>query len=85
MDNSGRENEPVMFDIIRHGEGGVPEGGVPVGGDREEEEEGRTTDGSEFLNPTGEGMEPEETVEAQTSTDCDDDHNVGPAVTGEVY
>ena len=34
MDNSGRENEPVMFDIIRHGEGGVPEGG-----DREEEEE----------------------------------------------
>ena len=76
MDNSGRENEPVMFDIIRHGEGG----------DREEEEEGRTTDGSEFLNPTGEGMEPEETVEAQTSTDCDDDvHNVGPAVTGEVY
>ena len=76
MDNSGRENEPVMFDIIRHGEGG----------DREEEEEGRTTDGSEFLNPTGEGMEPEETVEAETSTDCDDDvHNVGPAVTGEVY
>ena len=76
MDNSGRDNEPVMFDIIRHGEGG----------DREEEEEGRTTDGSEFLNPTGEGMEPEETVEAQTSTDCDDDvHNVGPAVTGEVY
>ena len=75
MDNSGRENEPVMFDIIRYGEGG----------DREEEEEGRTTDGSEYLNPTGEGMEPEETVEAQTSTDCDDDHNVGPAVTGEVY
>ena len=76
MDNSGRENEPVMFDIIRHGEGG----------DREEEEEGRTTDGSEFLNPTGEGMEPEETGEAETSTDCDDDvHNVGPAVTGEVY
>ena len=77
MDNSGRENEPVMFDIIRHGEGS---------GDREEEEEGRTTDGSEFLNPTGEGMEPEDTVEAQTSTDCDDDvHNVRPAVTGEVY
>ena len=76
MDNSVRENEPVMFDIIRHGEGG----------DREEEEEGRTTDGSEFFNPTGEGMEPEETVEAQTSTDCDDDvHNVGPVVTGEVY
>ena len=76
MDNSGRENEHQLFDIIRHGEGG----------DREEEEEGRTTDGSEFLNPTGEGMEPEETVEAQTSTDCDDDvHNVGPAVTGEVY
>jgi hypothetical protein len=83
MDNSGRENEPEMFDIIRHGEGGVPEGGDRE--EEEEEEEGRTTDGSEFLNPTGEGMEPEETVEAQTSTDCDDDHNVGPAVTGEVY
>jgi hypothetical protein len=77
MDNSGRENEPQMFDIIRHGEGGVPEGG----------EEGPTTDGSEFLNLTGDGMEPEETVEAQTSIDCDDDHNVGPVVTksGEVY
>ena len=69
-----------MFDIIQHGEGGVPEGG--------EEEEGPTTDGSEFLNLTGgDGMEPEETVEAQTSIDCDDDHNVGPVVTksGEVY
>ena len=78
MDNSGRESEPQMFDIIRDGEGGVPEGG-------EEEEEGRTTDSSKFLSLTGEGMEPEETIEAQTSTDCDDDHNVGRAVTGEVY
>ena len=42
-------------------------------------------DGSEFLNLTGDGMEPEQ--EAQTSIDCDDDDNVGPVVTksGEVY
>ena len=73
MDNSGRDNEEDVFDIIRHAEGG--------------EEEGPTTDGLEFLNPIGDGMEPEETVEAQTSIDCDDDHNVGPVVTksGEVY
>ena len=39
-----------------------------------EEKEGPTTDGSEFLNPTGEGMEPEQIRdEAQTSVDCDDD------------
>ena len=77
MDNNDRESEPQMFDIIRDGEGGVPEGG----------EEEQTTDVSEFLNLTGDGMEPEETVEVQTSTDCDDNHNVGPVVTksGNVY
>jgi hypothetical protein len=82
MDNSGREREEDMFELIRHTEGGSsPEGGS--------EEEGPITDGSEFLNPTGEGMEPEQIRdEAQTSVDCDDDdHNVGPVVTksGEVY
>ena len=78
MDNSGRDNEEDVFDIIRHTEGGAPEGG---------EEEVPITDVSEFLNNTGEGMEPEQTDEAQTSFDCDDDdHNVGPVVTksGEV-
>ena len=79
MDNLARYNEEDMFAIILDTEGGSPEGGS--------EEEGPTTDGSEFLNLTGDGMEPEETVEAQTSIDCDDDHNVGPVVTksGEVY
>ena len=43
MDNLGRNNEEDMFAIIRDTEGGSPEGGS--------EEEGPTTDGSEFLNP----------------------------------
>ena len=77
MDNSSRENEDHMFDMIRDGEGGAPEGG----------QEEPITDGSEFLNLTGDGMEPEQTDEAQTSIDCDDDDNVGLVVTksGEVY
>ena len=81
MDNLGRYNEEDMFAIIRDTEGGSPEGGS--------EEEDPTTDGSEFLNLAGEGMEPEQIRdEAQTSVDCDDDdHNVGPVVTksGEVH
>ena len=76
MDNSGREREEDMFELIRHTEGGS-------------EEEDPITDGSEFLNPTDEGMESEQIRdEAQTSVDCDDDdHNVGPVVTqfGEVH
>ena len=76
MDNLGRNNEEDIFAIIRDTEGGS-------------EEEGPTTNGSEFLNLTGEGMEPEQIRdEAQTSVDCDDDdHNVGPVVTksGEVH
>ena len=51
MDNNGREREAEVFEIIRHREGGSPEGGS---------EEGPITDGSEFLNPTGDGMEPEQ-------------------------
>ena len=83
MDNSGRELEEDMFELIRHTEGGSSH----VGGS---EEEGPITDGSEFLNPTGEGMEPEQIRdEVQPSVDCDDDdhHNVGPVITksGEVY
>ena len=79
MDNSGREREEEVFDIIRQPEGGALEGGA---------EEGPAIDGSEFLNETGEGLELEQRDEAQTSVDCDDDsHNVGPAVTKscEVY
>ena len=54
MDNSGRDREEDMFDIIRHPEGGAEDGGAG--------------DGSEFLNDTGEGMEePEQRDEAQTS------------------
>ena len=82
MDNSGREREEDIFELIRHTEGGsLPEGGS--------EEEDPITDGSEFLNLTGEGMEPEQIRdEAQTSVDFDDDdHNVEHVVTksGEVY
>ena len=81
MDNNGRECEEDLFEIIRHTEGGAPEGGA--------EDEGPITDGSEWLNETGDGIEPEQRDEAETSVDCDDvdSHNVGPAVTksGEVY
>ena len=80
MDNIDRAFEEEMLDIIRLAEGGAPEGG---------EEEVPITDGSEFLNNDGEGMErPEQTDEAQTSADFDDDdHNVEHVVTksGEVY
>ena len=69
MDNSGREREEEVFEIIRHREGGS--------------EEGPITDGLEFLNPTGDGMEPEQSRdEAQTSVDCDDE---AITKTGEVY
>ena len=77
MDNSSREKEPEMFDIIRVGEGGVP-------GGEEQEEPNTNVDVSDFLNLTGDGMEPEESVEEQTSIDCDDDDNVGPVVTKSV-
>ena len=69
MDNSGREREEDIFEIIRHTECGS--------------EEGPITDGSEFLNPTGDGMEPEQSRdEAQTSDDCDDE---AVTKTGKVY
>ena len=74
MDNSSREHEKEVFEIIWHREGGSPEGGS---------EEGPITDGSEFPNPTGERMEPEQSIdEAQTSVDCDDQV---VTKTGEVY
>ena len=53
MDNSGRENEPEMFDIIRTEEGGVP-------GGEEQEEPNTNVDISDFLSPTGDGMEQED-------------------------
>ena len=72
MDNSGRENEPEMFDMIR----GAGEGGVPGG--EEQEEPNTNVDVSDFLNLTGDGMEPEESDgrEPEESVDCDDDDNV---------
>ena len=73
--NSGRENEPEMFDIIRAEEGGVP-------GSEEQEEPNTNVDVSDFLNLTGDGMEPEESDgRAEESVDCDDDDNV----VGQVY
>ena len=79
MDNSGRENEHQILDIIWHGEGGVPEGG-------EEEEPNTNVDISDFLNLTrGDGMEQEESDGREEpedeSVDCDDDDNV----VGQVY
>ena len=76
MDNSGRENEPEMFDMIR----GAGEGGVPGG-----EEPNTNVDISDFLNLTGDGMELEESDGREEpedeSHDCDDDDNV----VGQVY
>ena len=74
--DSGWENESEMFDIIRTGEGGVPGG----------EEPNTNVDISDFLNPTGDGMEQEESdgrrePPEDESDDCDDDGNV----VGQVY
>ena len=88
MDNNGRENEPEMFDMIR----GAGEGGVP--GAEEQEEANTNVDISDFLNPTGDGMEQEDESDGMEqeefdgreepedeSVDCNDDDNV----VGQVY
>ena len=67
-----RHLENEVFDILRE-----PVGGAEAGG---------TEDGSEFLNDSGPGMEPEQSVEAQTNTECDNDLQIsGPPQSGEVY
>ena len=62
MDNSGRENEPEMFDMIR----GAGEGGVPGG-----EEPNTNVDISDFLNPTGDGMEQEDESDGMEQEESD--------------
>ena len=52
---------------------------------RDEESSG-AEDGSQFLNESGTGMELELMDEAQPSTECDDDLQIGgPKQSGEVY
>ena len=70
---NSRHLENEVFDIIRE-----PVGGAEVGG---------IEDGSEFLNESGPGMEePERSVDAQTSIECNDDSLIrGPPQSGEVF
>ena len=78
-DNTGREGEQALFDIIRH----------PRGPDDNQNEE--DYDGSEFLNNTGEGdmrFDRDDRIDEVMNYDYDDDEeNVDPetTTTGEVY
>ena len=78
-DNTGREGEQALFDIIRH----------PRGPDDDQNEE--DYDGSEFLNNTGEGdmiFDRDDRIDEVMNYDYDDDEeHVDPETTktGEVY
>ena len=78
-DNTGREGEQAMFDMIRH----------PRGPDDDQNEE--DYDGSEFLNNTGEGdmiFDRDDRIDEVMNYDYDDDEEqVDPETTktGEVY
>ena len=78
-DNTGREGEQAMFDMIRH----------PHGPDDDQNEE--YYDGSEFLNNTGEGdmiFDRDDRIDEVMNYDYDDDEeHVDPETTktGEVY
>ena len=68
-----REGEEVLLDFIRQ----------PVDG---AEDSGAEEYGSQFLNESYQGMELEWSVQAQTSTECNDDLQIGePPQSGEVY
>ena len=73
MDNTGREGEETMFDIIRS----------PSPDENEED------DGSQYLNNTGEGMifDEDERIDEVQNYDYDDEENVDLEITktGEVY
>ena len=71
MDNTGREGEETLFDIIRS-----------PGLDVNEED-----DGSQYLNPTGEGMIFDEDERIDEVQNNDDEGNVVLQITktGEVY
>ena len=78
-DNTGREGEQALFDIIRH----------PRGPDDDRNEE--DYDGSEFLNNTGEGdmiFDRDDRIDEVMNYDYDDEEeHVDPETTktGEVY
>ena len=78
-DNTGREGEQAMFDMIHH----------PHGPDDDQNEE--DYDGSEFLNNTGEGdmiFDRDDEIDEVMNYDYDDDEeHVDPETTktGEVY
>jgi hypothetical protein len=71
---AGREGEEELFSYIRIGSGGVETDGG---------EEGGAEDGSEFLNDSGPGMEPEDGDDGGSEHDDDGgSEDVGPP---EVY
>ena len=80
-DNTGREGEQALFDIIRH----------PRGPDDDQNEE--DYDGSEFLNNTGEGdmiFDRDDRIDEVMNYDHDDDDDeenvdLETTTTGEVY
>ena len=77
-DNTGREGEEALFNIIRN----------PRGSDDDQNEE--DYDGSEYLNNTGEGdmiFDPDDRIDEVMNYDYDDEENVDLEITetGEVY
>ena len=78
-DNTGREGEQALFDMIRH----------PRGPDDDQKEE--DYDGSEFLNNTGEGdmiFDRDDRIDEVMNYDYDDDEenvDLETTKTGEVY
>ena len=71
---TSREGEEVIFGFMRQNPDGAEDSGAE--------------DGSQFLNESGPRMEePERSVDAQTSTECNDDLQLGkvPPQSGEVY
>ena len=74
MDNTGREGEEALFNIIRSS---------PSPYEFEED------DGPQYLNPTGEGMifDKDERIDDVQNYDYDDEENVDLEITktGEVY
>ena len=78
-ENTGREGEETLFDIIRH----------PRGPDDDQNEE--NDDGSEILNNTGEGdmiFDHDDRIDEVMNYDYDDDEenvDLETTKTGEVY
>ena len=75
-DNTGREGEEALFEIIRS----------PCGPDDQNEED----DGSQYLNNTGEGdmiFDRDDRIDEVMNYDYDDEENVDLEITetGEVY